>query len=288
MVTKHVHILCATALFASAQFAQSSVIDFDNFSNSTGLQLNGNTTIATDDAGRSVLRLTPASTNKSGSAFSTALISLGADASFSTAFQFRISNSGGMFDGGLDRAQGADGIVFVAQTVANTAGAVGGGIGYQTLGSSVGVEFDTWHNSENEEYDGNHVGIDLNGNMNSVTEAGVSTLINNGSIWSAWVDYNGVTDLLEVRLVEGANAARSTNSTLSYTVDLTTVLGSTNTYFGFTSGTGGGFGNHDILSWELASSYDPFNDVPEPSILALLSLGFVGIGAMKRREQRAS
>ncbi len=286
MSTKHVYILCATALFASAQFAQASVIDFDNFSNSTGLQLNGDTALAVDDAGRSVLRLTPAFMDQSGSVFSTALISLGADASFSTAFQFRISGSGGMSDD-TDDIIGADGLVFVAQTVANTAGTHGGGIGYQSLISSVGVEFDTWYNSDYDD-DGNHVGIDLNGDMKAVTETDISTPMNNGSVWSAWVDYNGATDLLEVRLVEGANAARSIISTLSYTVDLTAVLGSTNAYFGFTSGTGGGFGNHDILSWELASSYNPFNNVPEPSILALLSLGFVGIGAMKRRGQLAS
>jgi hypothetical protein len=272
-----------TSGLLAATGASAAPLLYNDFSSTSGLQLNG----AAAQAG-SALRLTPSVTSQSGSVFSTAAVSLASDASFSSAFRFQITQSGGICD---EDGCGADGLVFAVQTVSNTAGGAGGGIGYSGLNRSVGVEFDTWNNGGWDNYNGNHVGIDLNGNIDSVVQANVSTAggnrMNNGAIWSAWVDYNGVTDSLEVRLAQGAAALRPLDALLAYTVDLTGILQSTDAFVGFTSGTGSAYGNHDILAWQFNSAYQPIEDigdVPEPGTLALVGVGLTGL-MIRRRKQ---
>ena len=280
--------------------ANAAAIVFNDFSSLAGLQVNGNTrtihgcaasgvgstcspVVGVGDAGNpdpSVLRLTN-NTGQSGSAFSTDTVPLALDASFSTAFTFQITDPVGIGD---SDGQGADGLVFVVQTVANTAGGAGGGIGYQGLGNSVGIEFDTFNNGLQDGNNGNHVGIDISGNVSSVARANVDIpsmgRLNNGALWYAWVDYNGASDLLEVRL--STTSSRPAAAFLSHTVDLVTVLGTTNAFVGFTSGTGSGGGDHDILSWQLNNTFDP---IPEPSSMALVA---VGLAMAASRAVRAS
>jgi hypothetical protein len=210
--------------------AQATTILYPDFSSASGLQLNGTATYYSPNDS---LRLT-SGLSQSGSAFSTSAISLAANVSFSTYFSFNISNPMGISDGD---GQGADGLVFVVQTVSNTAGGPGGGIGYLGLPKSVGIEFDTWDNGSWDDNNGNHVGINLRGNIDSEVQANIGTRMNNSATWHSWVDYNGTTDLLEVRLSE--NSTRPVAATLSYTVDLTSVLETTNAFVGFTSGTAG-------------------------------------------------
>ena len=145
----------------------------------------------------SVLRLTN-DYWQSGSAFLTNTIALSNNTSFNSYFQFQITNSDGIGD---DDGAGADGLVFIIQTIANNAGSVGGGIGYEGINKSLGIEFDTFYNSSGD-INGNHVGVDLNGDINSVIAQPVTNRLNNGNIWNAWVDYNGSTDVLEVRVSE--------------------------------------------------------------------------------------
>lgn len=140
--------------------------------------------------------------------------------------------------------------------------------------------------------DGNHVGVDLNGSIASVATASIGTRLNNGAIWYAWIDNNG--SVLELRQTNARPAA----PTLSYAVNLATVLGTTQTYVGFTSGTGAAFANHDILSWVFDNTFNPIGgpaaappaDIPTLSDVALavsaLLLAALGLRSVARRKQR--
>ncbi|MFC1751394.1 PEP-CTERM sorting domain-containing protein, partial [Pseudomonadota bacterium] len=253
---------------------------YNDFSDVSGLTLNGSAAALTPNADNN-LRLT-STTGQSASAFSTSSISLASDVSFSTAFSFNISNPSGISDGD---GQGADGLTFTLQTNSNTAGGGGGGIGYSGITNSFAVEFDTWNNGGWDDHNGNHVGINLGGNIDSVLQTGIATRMNNSQDWFSWIDYNGVTDLLEVRLAQVD--LRPTTALLAYTVDLTGVLGSTNAFAGFTSGTGGAGGQHDILDWQFNSEYKPITTVGEVPSPAPLALMLAGMGALCLRRRNA-
>lgn len=129
----------AAALSMTASLpAGAVVITYPDFSSSAGLTLNGAaTTVDNGIDPEPVLRLVPAATSQSGSAFGSATVNA---ATFSTYFEFRITEPGGIFDG---FQTGADGLVFVVQPVSSSIGGAGGGLGYQGISPSVGVEFDT-------------------------------------------------------------------------------------------------------------------------------------------------
>ena len=100
--------------------AQAATLLYNDFSDTSGLQLNADAASAIDAKDRAVLRVTPSAPDQAGSAFSTTAVTLSSAYSFSTRFTFNFNNQGG---------GGADGLVFVIQPNSNTAGGLGGGIG---------------------------------------------------------------------------------------------------------------------------------------------------------------
>jgi hypothetical protein len=186
-------------------------------------------------------------TASAGSIFTTTPVTFGSNISFSTFFEFQIDNPQGEYH--EPDAPGADGLVFVIQPNSNSAGSSGGGIGYEGITNSLGIEFDTYNNgSLYGDSNGNHVGVDLNGNIASVATQEVTLgVLNDTQPWYAWVDYSGSESLLEVRL--SRTDTKPTDSVLSYTVDLPTIIGSNSAFVGFTSATGGSANDHKILDW---------------------------------------
>ncbi len=214
---------------------------YPDFSSTTGLQFTGNASQVGN-----VLRLSTAARFNAGSVFTTSPLRLGNGNSFSTHFQFRITNSGGISD---EDGVGADGLVFVLQ-----AGTTGGGIGYGNSG--LGIEFDTYNNGPAfADPSGNHVGVDLNANVVSVQTQHEPVRFNNGAIWNAWVDFDGTSDQLEVRW--SMSAVRPASAQLSRTIDLESLLGQNIAYAGFTSATGAAWGDHELLSWESLGGFAP-------------------------------
>jgi hypothetical protein len=273
-------------------------VSFPDFSSTSGLTLNGSAAVATTSDGK-VLRLTPTAVSQAGSAFSSTSIAFnGSSDSFSTFFQFRITNPGGIAP--------ADGFVFVVQPVSSSIGGAGGGIGYSGIPNSIGVEFDTYQNGW--DINSNHVAIvehgDITTDINPQTPGGVgpctsftaspnSNCMSNGDLWSAWIDYNGTT--IEVRLADNSSE-RPVTALLSQSVNIPCLLGGGNdsgtcgvtpgntAFVGFTSGTGGGFENHDIKDWQYTNTFSPIgSSIPEPSTWLLLGTGLFAFGMFVRR-----
>jgi hypothetical protein len=241
----------AASIISAAEL--SAQIVFGGGESSANLQLNGDASII-DDA----LRLTLPERGSSGSFFTTNAIALGTGNEFSVFFQVRISGSGGIGD---EDGQGADGLVFVIQTVSNSLGSSGGGIGIQGISPSVAIEIDTFENGEYNDTNGNHVGIDINGNLESVVSVIEARRFNDGQIWNVWVDYAESDDLLEVRWA--LESSRPNEPMLTYSIDLVDLLGQNQAFIGVTSATGSGWGNHEILFLEFRDADSPINLTPE-------------------------
>lgn len=268
----------------TAPSAFASTISFPDFSNVAGLTLNGAAT-AVNTVDGTVLRLTPAASFQSGSAFSTTQIALGAGSTFSTFFQFRISDPAGLAP--------ADGFAFVLQTVDDGVGSTGGGLGFQGISPSVAVEFDTFDNAPAIPTDPNpnHVAVDTNGALNGpgvivngqsscgsvATVTGTPNCMANGHLWSVWIDYDGAN--LRVALADNSNVRPA--NLVNQPINLAGIIGQT-AFVGFTAATGGGFENHDIVTWSFVGEFAPIGVVPEPATVGLLAGGLAALVARRR------
>nr|WP_255603221.1 Ig-like domain-containing protein [Oscillochloris sp. ZM17-4] len=244
-------VLTASAAPITATVAIASF----NSTNVQGFQLNGSSALA-----GSVIRLTPAIGDQAGSTFWKNQVSLANQRSFSTYFVMDMSGAGGTPPGG------ADGIVFTIQTQSNTAGGSGGSIGYGGITPSVGVEFDTWANNPStdptstvNDPNDNHVGLDIGGDVTSVITATPPGVIQDNT-WHVWVDYNGATKNLQVRM-HPSNSRSASTLVLNTTRDMAADIGP-DVYIGFTAGTGGAYENHDIAAFYFVNDYAPIDTNP--------------------------
>lgn len=239
----------SVSLFSGITHADVVQVYYNDFSDTSNIQLNG---FAADHSPNSdgELRLTGGDLQEAGSAFFLSPFTLPDDASFSSFFSFSIdATPGGKDSDGL----GGDGLVFTLQTVSNTAGTQGGGLGYMGLDNSIGIEFDTWGNDVFNDVSDNHAGINVNGSVVSVESIDEPTRFNDGDSWYAWVDYDGSTDTLEVRY--SLYPSRPSEYSLSYNVDLVDIFNASPVYVGFTASSGGAAQIHNIEQFAFENEY---------------------------------
>jgi len=249
------HLIFASAGLLSVSAQAGILFNYPNFSNTAGLTFVGNTATANTVDG-TVLRVTPALNNQSGAAYSTAAVSLGANATFSTIFQFRFTNAGGI--------NPADGITFVLAQNPAGLGVAGGGIGYQGVPNSVAIEFDTFQNGGNDT-SSNHAAIDTGGvltnsNLINLYGIGICTTathlqpgcMSNGDVWSVTISYDGAN--LSGTAWDTTGEAAPFTLFNNLPINISAALGTNTAFVGFTSGTGAGHENHDILNWQFANS----------------------------------
>lgn len=245
----------------------SNCLTFAEFSTNavagSGVTFMGNAAFTTGLEGTPVLRLTPAVGSEKGSAFWP--VQLGDNLSFNTEFAFQLADGAG-----VGSPPGADGITFTL-TTAPGLGNDGGGIGYEGIPASVAVKFDTYHNggSPNSDPNDNFVAVYTDGNidtggyipyspLNSGTQPQYyepPTLMKNGDIWYAWIDYNGASGELDVRLSDGVDSPPATPQLTQFIgLNNTSILGfASPLYAGFTAATGAGWETQDILNWQICS-----------------------------------
>jgi hypothetical protein len=282
-------LLASLALTAAAH--ADVVANYPNFSTLDGLTLVGSTS-ATSTSDGMVLRLTPDSVRTSGAAYSTSAVGLGAGDIFSTSFEFRFTNAGGL--------DPADGITFVLAAAPDHLGSDGSGLGYAGVAHSVAIEFDSFENLGND-VGSNHVAIDTNGTLSDFSLTNVYGIQNcligashlaagcmsNGDLWSVLIGYDGAN--LSVSLLD---TDRKSDPFVAYTslpINIAATLGTTSAFVGFTASTGGGFENQDIVNWRFANSTQitTFNTTtPEPNSEILLGGGLAGLAALLRKRAR--
>lgn len=235
--------------FASvAGLAQTAKDGFvlNDFSSSKDLQL-------VEDAKRkgSVLRLTAAKRNQTGAAWM--IEQQAVSEGFDTSFRFQLTEPGDKLHGG------ADGLAFVIQSLGPNAIAGRGEAGGFALarGSnnpqkrgiprSLAVFFDTYRN-EGEDPSDNFAAVFTNSDgywlprRLAVSSDQLPVKLKDGRVHDVRIVYQ--RPQLVVFLDQNPDPI------LSVAVDIASVVGAEGKgYVGFTAATGGGFENHDVLSW---------------------------------------
>uniref|UniRef100_UPI000AF70A0B L-type lectin-domain containing protein n=1 Tax=Kordia jejudonensis TaxID=1348245 RepID=UPI000AF70A0B len=144
---------------------------------------------------------------------------------------------------GTNDANGADGITFILKNnAAPQIGNPGGGMGYEGIGNSLAVEFDTWQNNELGDPFFDHIGIVSNGNNNHnagtslagpIQASATSTNIEDGVEHIIRIEWTAATTTIDVYF--------DCVLRLSFSGNIVNTLfgGNTNAFFGFTGSTGG-------------------------------------------------
>ncbi len=194
---------------------------------------------AATQTGNSLL-LTNDQTFQRSSSYLIVPVDLDTSTSFNTSFQFRL--------GGAAGTNSTDGFTFTLQKSAagvQALGSDGGNMGYGGVDRSLAIKFDTFENA-GIDLGSNSVSIVRDGNVLAYLNAAVAPVdLNDGQLHTAWIDYDGLTDQLNVYV---GDAAKPGQAVLSTTIDMTSIIGN-QAYVGFTGGTGYIGARQEILNW---------------------------------------
>ena len=151
---------------------------------------------------------------------------------------------------GIYDSNGADGMVFVMQTVGtNLLGDPGGGLGYEGINPSLGVELDTWQNTDMGDPFEDHISIISDGNVNHSASTNVfgpvpastsNSNIEDGAFHKFRLDWFPDINKLDVYF--------DCDLRISVEVDVINDIfdGVTQVYWGFTASTGGSNNNQSV------------------------------------------
>ena len=139
--------------------------------------------------------------------------------------------------------EGADGMVFVIQTAGNNAlGNTGQGMGYQGFAPSIGVEFDTWQNGDENDPSFDHIavfrdGVVNHGNFGNLTPPAMALPddpnIEDGKDHNVRITWNAQKNVLEVYF----DCQKRINLNINLSKDV--FAGVKEAWWGFTGATGG-------------------------------------------------
>jgi hypothetical protein len=185
-------------------------------------------------ANNGTLQLTDGGLYEAGGAYSPDPVFVSA---FATTFTFQLTN-----------AQ-ADGFAFTVQNYSPPAlGSSGGMLGYAGIAHSVALKFDLYNNAGEGI---NSIGVYTNGANPTVPAtdmAGSGVDLHSGHVMQAQLIYDGVN--LHVTVTDMSTQASFSQT---YPIDISTTIGTSTAYVGFTGATGALGATQQILSW----TYEP-------------------------------
>jgi hypothetical protein len=155
---------------------------------------------------------------------------------FTTDFDFQITPAG---------PEASDGFTFTLQnTGLGATGGIGGALGYQGIGKSVAVKFDTFDNAGEGT---NSTGFFTGGAEPTVPASNLTAFgidLHSADVLHAHVSYDSKTLTLVV-----SDPQTNAQFTLSQPIDIPGAVGGTTAFVGFTGGTGGTVSTQKILTW---------------------------------------
>ncbi len=213
--------------------AGGGAINFGSGFTAGSMVVNGSAAITVP----SLTLTTTATTDQAGSAWFSTPVNI---QNFTNDFTFQLTAG----------ANTADGFAFVLQGN-NTAalGLRGGELGYTGIGKSVAVKFDLYDNTGEGS---DSTGIFLNGVSPytpavDLTSTGID--LHSGHVFQVHMTYDGTN--LAMTITDGTTNATFTKT---WAVNISSAVGGTTAYAGFTGGTGGLLAAQKILTWTMGSS----------------------------------
>lgn len=216
----------------------------------------------------SLLQMTDGGGGEAGSVFSTTALNI---TSFTTTFTLKDTPVIGS----------ADGVAFVIQDAPQgdaALGPPGGALGYAGIANSIALKFALFTNGGNT----SSTGLFTDGQSPDGFPAQNVPLspinLASGDPLTITLTYNGTT--LNELVTDTVTAATFSDS---YSVNIPGIVGGSTAFVGFTGSTGAETAIQDIQTWTYNSAA-----VPEPSTLALLSLGGMCLVSYRWRQRRLS